>query len=263
MDPTGTDPQISQQGAFSAGSRGGVYNVTAQSLTSSNVEGSATVTISDILDISISPIFDIELKSGATQQFFGNIDKAGPISTDVTWSATGGTISATGLYTAGVVTGTFEIRATSVAKPSKFVTRPIKIIPGVAIPITISTGCIIKVDHDQLKIASIDASLSGNRGTPPIAPTVVECFGGSATTCIASGFEVSTFSDFTTRTSGSAGATGIFVDSAGQSNSRQMLIQVSSTTIAGAGKSGAALLQSIRDVADISACDFPSVSINP
>ena len=56
--------------------------------------------------ITVSPS-SVTLSTGATQQFTA-ADKAGLA---VTWSGTGGTITSTGLYTAGSTTGTFTVTA--------------------------------------------------------------------------------------------------------------------------------------------------------
>jgi hypothetical protein len=46
---------------------------------------------------------------------------------DVTWSATGGSITAGGLYTAPQAAGTFEVRATSVLNPSRSATAAVEV----------------------------------------------------------------------------------------------------------------------------------------
>jgi hypothetical protein len=51
---------------------------------------------------------EVGLAPGATQQFTAT---RGGVPVDVTWEATGGTISATGLYTAGEASGRFEVIA--------------------------------------------------------------------------------------------------------------------------------------------------------
>ncbi len=48
--------------------------------------------------------------------------------TAVTWSATGGTISSSGLYTAGTATGSFTVTATSVQDSTKSASAAITIV---------------------------------------------------------------------------------------------------------------------------------------
>jgi hypothetical protein len=48
----------------------------------------------------------------------------------VTWSATGGSISSTGLYHAGSTPGTFQVKAVSVADPSVADSTSVILLPG-------------------------------------------------------------------------------------------------------------------------------------
>lgn len=66
--------------------------------------------------IVISP-GSVSLQSGGTQQFAATI--TGVSQTTVTWTTSGGTISSTGMFTAGSTAGTFDVTATSVVDGSK------------------------------------------------------------------------------------------------------------------------------------------------
>src|ERR1035438_1210816 len=66
--------------------------------------------------VSISPVSAI-LLTGGTQQFTATV--TGSRNSAVTWSATGGTVSSSGLYTAPTTTGTYTVTATSVADTTK------------------------------------------------------------------------------------------------------------------------------------------------
>ncbi|MFY9528505.1 MAG: Ig-like domain-containing protein [Candidatus Acidiferrales bacterium] len=57
------------------------------------------------------------VQTGSMQQFSAKV--TGTSNTGVTWSASGGTISSTGMYTAGSAAGTYSVAATSVADSSK------------------------------------------------------------------------------------------------------------------------------------------------
>jgi hypothetical protein len=59
----------------------------------------------------------VNLKPGATQQFTASV--RGSDNAAVTWTATAGAISGTGLYTAPSTGGTFSVTATSVADPAR------------------------------------------------------------------------------------------------------------------------------------------------
>ena len=69
-----------------------------------------------------------QLVPGESRQFTATV--TGVTDTTVTWTATGGTISSTGLYTAGQSFGTFEVKATSVADPAKSATAAITVSEG-------------------------------------------------------------------------------------------------------------------------------------
>ncbi|MGB7845629.1 MAG: Ig-like domain-containing protein [Candidatus Acidiferrum sp.] len=66
--------------------------------------------------MSVTPT-SANLLEGASQQFSATV--AGSSNTSVTWSATGGTISSTGLYVAGSAAGNFAVTATSVTDSTK------------------------------------------------------------------------------------------------------------------------------------------------
>ena len=66
--------------------------------------------------VAISPI-SASVQTGGTQQFSATV--TGTSNVGVTWSAAGGTVSSSGLFTAGNTTGTYNVIATSVADSSK------------------------------------------------------------------------------------------------------------------------------------------------
>ena len=103
-DPSGS---ITTAGLYTAGATAGTYTVTATGL---NGTASATVTVSSstnpTVSLAIGPS-QVTLQPGSTQQF-----TAYP-ATGVTWTATGGTISANGLYTAGATVGNYTVTSTS------------------------------------------------------------------------------------------------------------------------------------------------------
>ena len=80
----------------------------------------------------------VTLAPGATQQFIPNRE-------DVTFSATGGTIDAQGLYTAGATAGTFHVRATSLADPGTFAEATV----------TITAGSVTFIGHDPFVAAHL------------------------------------------------------------------------------------------------------------
>jgi len=91
------------------------------------------------VSVGISPT-SAPLLEGASQQFSSSV--TGSSNTAVTWSATGGTISSTGLYVAGNSAGNFTVTATSAADSTKSAVASVAIsAPG---PISGSASSITK-----------------------------------------------------------------------------------------------------------------------
>jgi hypothetical protein len=78
----------------------------------------------DGIQVAVTPA-SATLAAGATTQFTAQV--TGTSNQNVNWTATGGTISSTGLFTAGNVAGTFSVTATSVTNPSAFDVAPVTI----------------------------------------------------------------------------------------------------------------------------------------
>jgi hypothetical protein len=75
-----------------------------------------TVSLTPPVTVSISPA-SASLLAGGTQQFTATV--TGTTNTAVTWSATAGTVSTSGLYTAPGTAGAYTVSATSVADKTK------------------------------------------------------------------------------------------------------------------------------------------------
>jgi hypothetical protein len=86
--------------AGTAGSPGSVPNAPAKS----------------VISVAINPP-SASVQTGSTQQFSATV--SGTSNTGISWSATGGTISSAGLFTAGATAGTFAVTATSMGDASK------------------------------------------------------------------------------------------------------------------------------------------------
>jgi Bacterial Ig-like domain (group 2) len=69
-----------------------------------------------VISVAVSPT-SANVQSGSSQQFSATV--TGTSNTTVTWSATGGTISTSGLFTAGATPGNFTVTATSAANTAK------------------------------------------------------------------------------------------------------------------------------------------------
>jgi hypothetical protein len=78
--------------------------------------------------LSVSPT-SVTLAPGSTQQFTSSLSP-------VNWTATGGTISADGLFTAGTSSGTFQVTATSVSDPTNSAQASVSISSDVSVTVS-------------------------------------------------------------------------------------------------------------------------------
>jgi hypothetical protein len=117
---TATGGTIDAQGAYTAGNTAGAFRVIARHVASGKADTSnVTVTAppaATLTSLVMTPA-TVSLNTGATQQFSitAQWSDGGTTLPAVSYSATGGTISAGGLYTAGSTAGTFRVIVTHVA----------------------------------------------------------------------------------------------------------------------------------------------------
>ena len=108
---------ITAGGVYTAPDTEGTYTVTATSQANPSIKGTATVTVAtDPVGVTINPLAAV-LGTRESTTFTASVANAS--NRQVTWSATGGTVTATGVYTAPDDPGSYEVIATSVADPSK------------------------------------------------------------------------------------------------------------------------------------------------
>ena len=112
-----TGGYISSAGVYSAPTVAGTYHVvaTSQADTSKKAVATIVVTAPATVAVTISPT-TASISTGSTQTFTATVN--GSTNKGVTWSASGGTISSAGLYTAPTIAGTYYVTATSQADPS-------------------------------------------------------------------------------------------------------------------------------------------------
>jgi hypothetical protein len=135
---TATGGTISAGGVFTAGATPGSFTVTATSVADSSKSGTAAVTVqaAPSVQISVSPT-SVTLQPGQTRQFSATV--TGSSNTAVTWTATGGTVSSGGLFTAGTTTGSnFIVTATSAADSTKTASASVIIQPAPVVSVTVS-----------------------------------------------------------------------------------------------------------------------------
>jgi hypothetical protein len=119
---------ITADGTFTAGNTGGTGQVRAtasipppnqkcssQAISFPGKIATATVTIADVA-VSVSPSI-VTTAPGTQVQFTATV--TGATNTAVSWSATGGSITQTGLFTAGATPGSVTITATSIEDPAE------------------------------------------------------------------------------------------------------------------------------------------------
>jgi hypothetical protein len=134
---TATGGTISASGLFTAGATAGSFAVTAKSAADPTKTATATVTVNPAVQVSVSPT-TASLQPGQTKQFTATV--MGNSNTAVTWTATGGTISASGLFTAGATAGSFAVTAKSVADPTKTATATVTVNPAVQVSVAPATA---------------------------------------------------------------------------------------------------------------------------
>jgi RHS repeat-associated protein len=123
---------VSTAGLYTAPATPGVYHVVAlSSAAGETVQGIATVSVSAApqISIAVSPS-EAAVAAGGTQPFTATV--TGAASSAVTWSASAGTIDATGLFTAPAGYGTVTITATSQAYPQVQASATVVVSTGAA-----------------------------------------------------------------------------------------------------------------------------------
>ena len=163
------------------------------------------------------------LVSQAEQQF--SVSFTGTSKTAVSWTATAGTISPTGEFTAPKVTSNTPVSITAVSQTdaSLYTTAAVSVTPAAALVITTTA-------LNQANLGSTySASLSATGGMPPYSWSV-------ATGTLPTGIQLQTASGVLsglTSVSGSYSFTAKVTDSAGNSSTRVLMLPVSSASQSG------------------------------
>jgi subtilase family serine protease len=96
---------------------GATFFVTVTNSAGSATSNTVTLTVTaPVVSVALSPA-TATVAVGGTQQFTASV--TGTTNTSVTWTATGGTVTTAGLYTAPATTGTYTVKATSAADTTK------------------------------------------------------------------------------------------------------------------------------------------------
>jgi len=128
-------------GLYTAPSSAGTYTVTATSAADSTKLASAVVTVSQPVQVfvSISPT-TATLSTGAQKQFTASV--SGSTNTAVTWTASGGTVTSSGMYTAPSSAGTYTVTATSAADSTKSTSAIVTVSQTTPVSISISPSTV-------------------------------------------------------------------------------------------------------------------------
>jgi parallel beta-helix repeat protein len=117
---TATGGTISSAGSYSAGATPGAYRVVARDSASGKADTSVVTIIASgpTLQAVVLTPSSVSLDPGASQQFtaVGRLSDGSTESVPVSWTATGGSISPSGNYTAGQTPGTYRVIASSSGK---------------------------------------------------------------------------------------------------------------------------------------------------
>jgi hypothetical protein len=155
---------ITPTGVYTAPNTNGTYTVIATSVADGSTTGSATVTVNNTLQVAVAVApASVSLGPGATQAFTATV--TGTLNLNVTWSVLepgGGTIDATGHYTAPVGAGTVHVVATSVADSTKAGIATVDITTGPPVSVSVSpTNPTLPTGGTQ----TFDATVTGTANT--------------------------------------------------------------------------------------------------
>jgi hypothetical protein len=118
---------ITPAGVYKAPATAGTYHVKATSAADPTKSATATITVNGVT-VTISPA-SASVTAGGTKSFSATV--TGTSNTQVTWSvvegASGGAITSSGTYSAPAATGTYHVKSTSVADPTKSATATVTV----------------------------------------------------------------------------------------------------------------------------------------
>jgi hypothetical protein len=175
-----TGGTINSSGRYTAGNTAGTFRVMARAANGMADTSSVSVTAPTITAITLTPA-TVALQSGQTQQFSvsATLSNGGTqANPSVTWSATGGSITTVGRYTAGSTTGTFRVLATTAGGPADTSSVTISTPTITAISVTPATVS-VPIGRSQQFTATAILSNGGTQSNPSVTWTAT---GGTITT---------------------------------------------------------------------------------
>ena len=195
-----TGGTISPAGSYTAPTVAGSYRVIARAVIGGKAD-TALVTVNaanTLAGVSVSP-GSAQILTGAIQQFsaVGTLSGGGTTAVNVTWSATGGTVSSSGTYTASQTPGTYKV----IAKASTGGFADTATVTVITLPAPGSTAC----TYEPSGYTTI--SNQPFSAKPPNAPAT-DNFGWSVRQ--SDGFRLTISSDATAPKSASSVFQGVF-----------------------------------------------------
>ena len=134
---------VSSAGLYTAPEVAGLYHVVATSVADPSKSATAVVTVTTATQqvvVAVSPS-NSSVQAGGTQQFTATV--SGASNDAVSWSvregAAGGMVSASGLYTAPMVAGTYHVVATSQADVTRSATA-VAIVTAAPLPVVVTVN---------------------------------------------------------------------------------------------------------------------------
>jgi hypothetical protein len=164
---------INGNGLYVAPEATGTYNVKATSFADPTKSDVATVTVMSPVPITVtvSPK-TLSLTAGSTYQFTAIV--TGTVDTSVTWTATGGTVNASGRYTAPRTAGTYYVKATSVADPAKSDALTVTVPPIPGSPMTVAVhGGALPVSGASIQLYAASTAGYGAAAMPLLTAPVL------------------------------------------------------------------------------------------
>ncbi len=178
---TATGGTITAGGGYTAGAAAGSYAVTA-SLVGGSLSTSVPVTvsavISPIVSIAVSPPAAV-INAGATQAFIASATRqdGSTLVPSVTWSATGGAINLSGVYTAGSIGGNYRVIA--VLQGGTLADTSAITIPAPVLQAVILTPASVSLNTGATQQFSVSGQWSNGATTAP--PVTYSATGGTIT----------------------------------------------------------------------------------
>jgi hypothetical protein len=170
---------VTGAGLYTAPGAAGTYHVKATSVADPGQSDQATVTVTapPVVNVMVNPQ-TASLQTAQSQSFSATV--TGSSTTTVTWSVVepgGGSVTGAGLYTAPGAAGTYHVKATSVADPSKSDQATVTVTAPPVVNVTVSPQTAsLQTGQSQ----SFSATVTGS-STTAVTWSVVETSGGSVT----------------------------------------------------------------------------------